>query len=161
MEYKHIKNIESLENNLKSVLEEIHTSVDPHEITEYRKFFKKNVSFFSRSYVAAYLLKKYLAQNNTRSGMGTSRNGRNDVKNNSSQQRVSINIGSLNATEDEMMEYIAAAPDLDKEDYSLFKQTKRHTVIMINPKKVQDLLKYTKSTLFKDKKPYVDLRGRY
>jgi hypothetical protein len=38
------------------MLEKIKTEVDPHLLNEYRSLFKKEVSFFRRSWVAAYLL---------------------------------------------------------------------------------------------------------
>jgi hypothetical protein len=41
------------------VLEDIKTKVDPQLLNEYRKLFKREVSFFRRSWAAAYLLMLY------------------------------------------------------------------------------------------------------
>ncbi|MDR2111236.1 MAG: DbpA RNA binding domain-containing protein [Spirochaetaceae bacterium] len=42
--------------NIKIILEKIHTEVDPFLLNAYRSLMKKEVSFFRRSHVAAYLL---------------------------------------------------------------------------------------------------------
>jgi hypothetical protein len=42
--------------NIKTILEKIHTEVDPFLLNAYRSLIKKEVPFFRRSHVAAYLL---------------------------------------------------------------------------------------------------------
>jgi hypothetical protein len=45
-----------LKKRIASTLEKIYTQADPELLNQYRSFFKKEVSFFRRSYFAAYLL---------------------------------------------------------------------------------------------------------
>jgi hypothetical protein len=52
---------ESVKNRIRILLEEIQTDTDPHLLNRYRTIFRKEVSFFQRSYMAAYLL--LLAEN--------------------------------------------------------------------------------------------------
>jgi hypothetical protein len=47
---------ERITRTIETILEKIHTEADPHLLNEYRSLIRKNVSFFSRSYMAAYLL---------------------------------------------------------------------------------------------------------
>jgi hypothetical protein len=47
---------EKIRKTIKTILEKIHTEADPVLLNEYRSLIRKNVSFFSRSYLAAYLL---------------------------------------------------------------------------------------------------------
>jgi hypothetical protein len=49
-------NKESLVKRIHSLLDEIQTEAEPHLLNQYRSVFRKEVSFFSRSYLAAYLL---------------------------------------------------------------------------------------------------------
>jgi hypothetical protein len=49
-------NKEKITRTIELILEKIHTEADPHLLNEYRSLIRKNVSFFSRSYMAAYLL---------------------------------------------------------------------------------------------------------
>ena len=221
-QYKHIKNTEALKKKLNAILEEIHKVEDPHSITEYRTFFKKNVSFFHRTFVSAYLLKKYLASSsssnnayqdrtgnqrigNQRTGnqktgnqktgnqnMGNrnkerqqtrsqedssphKENNRNrDRDDNHSQgqeqgqrqgqgrtRRISVNVGSEFATDQEVIAFLLSAENIQKEDINLFKQTLKHTVFIVNSDKTSDLLRFTKANTLKDKKVYIDLRGQY
>lgn len=48
---------QSVRERLEFILQEIHENEDPDELNAYRAMFRKNVSLFHRSYVAAYLLK--------------------------------------------------------------------------------------------------------
>lgn len=48
---------EQMAQRLKEIVKEIHEEEDPVELTQYRKFIKKHVGLFSRSYLAAYLVK--------------------------------------------------------------------------------------------------------
>ena len=50
---------EKIKDKLASILEKIHGEVDPAVLNEYRKIIKKEVSFFRRSWVAAWLLMAY------------------------------------------------------------------------------------------------------
>jgi hypothetical protein len=45
-----------VKKRIADILTKIQTEANPQELNEYRSVFKKEVSFFSRSYVAAYLL---------------------------------------------------------------------------------------------------------
>ncbi|MDR1930290.1 MAG: DbpA RNA binding domain-containing protein [Treponema sp.] len=47
---------ESIKNRIRTLLEEIHTEADPELLNRCRAVFRREVSFFSRSYMAAYLL---------------------------------------------------------------------------------------------------------
>jgi hypothetical protein len=49
-------NEEKIKNRLEEVLEKIQEVADPDLLNQYRSLFRKEVSFFRRSYVAAYLL---------------------------------------------------------------------------------------------------------
>jgi hypothetical protein len=49
-------NKEKVEKSIQTILEKIHTEADPVLLNEYRSLIRKNVSFFRRSYLAAYLL---------------------------------------------------------------------------------------------------------
>ncbi len=51
----------ALQEQLEAILQDIHENIDIDELNAYRKVFRKNVSFFHRSYVAAYLLKNLKA----------------------------------------------------------------------------------------------------
>ncbi|MDR1507579.1 MAG: DbpA RNA binding domain-containing protein [Treponema sp.] len=47
---------ESLVRRIRALLDEIQGDADPHLLNRYRSIFRKEVSFFRRSYLAAYLL---------------------------------------------------------------------------------------------------------
>jgi hypothetical protein len=47
---------ERLKNRIRVLLDEIQTEVDPELLNRYRALFRREVSFFQRSYMAAYLL---------------------------------------------------------------------------------------------------------
>jgi hypothetical protein len=47
---------EKVKNQLDAILKNIQTEADPHLLNQYRSLIRKNVSFFQRSYLAAYLL---------------------------------------------------------------------------------------------------------
>jgi hypothetical protein len=49
-------NEEKIKNHLDAILQSIQTEADPHLLNQYRALIRKNVSFFQRSYLAAYLL---------------------------------------------------------------------------------------------------------
>jgi hypothetical protein len=49
-------NEEEIKNLLNEILKNIQTEADPHLLNQYRALIRKNVSFFKRSYLAAYLL---------------------------------------------------------------------------------------------------------
>jgi hypothetical protein len=49
-------NEEKVKNRLEEILEKIQAVADPDLLNQYRSLFRKEVSFFRRSYVAAYLL---------------------------------------------------------------------------------------------------------
>jgi hypothetical protein len=70
-------NKESLVRRIHSLLDEIQTEAEPHLLNQYRSIFRKEVSFFRRSYLAAYLL--LLAEQGKT--FGKRRNGRR-VENN-------------------------------------------------------------------------------
>lgn len=53
-----ISDPQALENKLKEIVRIIHDEADPHLMNVYRRFFKRNVSIFSRNYVIAYLIKQ-------------------------------------------------------------------------------------------------------
>jgi len=50
---------EKASKNLKSILEKVNNDADPELLSEYRKLFKKDVSLFRRSWVAAWLFMYY------------------------------------------------------------------------------------------------------
>jgi hypothetical protein len=59
MKYKTVPdkiNEESLVRRIRSLLDEIQTEAEPQLLNQYRSIFRKEVSFFRRSYLAAYLL---------------------------------------------------------------------------------------------------------
>lgn len=47
---------ENVKKRIRAVLEELHNEADPRLLNRYRSVFRKEVSFFRRSYFAAYLL---------------------------------------------------------------------------------------------------------
>jgi hypothetical protein len=49
-------NEEKIKNRLNAILQTIQTEADPQLLNQYRSLIRKNVSFFQRSYLAAYLL---------------------------------------------------------------------------------------------------------
>ena len=51
------EDVQALQERLSTIIDEIKTSSDPEELNEVRRVFRKNVPFFMRAYVAAYLLK--------------------------------------------------------------------------------------------------------
>lgn len=58
--YRSIKNPDALQQRLKQLVREIHDEADPHEMNEYKRFVKQNVSVFSRAYFTAYLVRQFL-----------------------------------------------------------------------------------------------------
>jgi hypothetical protein len=62
----YIENPEELKEKLQELVRRIHEEEDPHEMNEYKKFIKKNVSVFSRSYFTAYLVKQFIDGNTER-----------------------------------------------------------------------------------------------
>ena len=57
-----VPNPAQLKSKLDSIVREIHDELDPNEMNAYRRFFRRNVSIFSRGYVIGYLLKTLSAQ---------------------------------------------------------------------------------------------------
>jgi hypothetical protein len=51
-----VLNEENVKKRIKSLLEEIQSEANPYLLNKYRSIFRKEVSFFRRSYLAAYLL---------------------------------------------------------------------------------------------------------
>jgi hypothetical protein len=49
-------NEEKVKNHLEEILKNIQSEADPNLLNQYRSLIRKNVSFFQRSYLAAYLL---------------------------------------------------------------------------------------------------------
>ncbi len=66
--YRYINDPESLKESLEEIVRSIHDEMDPHEMNEYKKFFKKNVSVFSRAYFTAFLIKQFVEGDGARSG---------------------------------------------------------------------------------------------
>ncbi len=54
---EYIEDPDELKARLKELVRTIHEEEDPHEMTAYKKFVKRNVSVFSRAYLTAYLVK--------------------------------------------------------------------------------------------------------
>ncbi len=62
----YIENPEELTEKVREMVRRIREEEDPHEMNEYKKFIKKNVSIFSRSYFTAYLVKQFIDGNTER-----------------------------------------------------------------------------------------------
>lgn len=75
--YRYIDDPENLQETVKNLVARIHDEADPHEMNEYKRFVKKNVSVFTRAYFTAFLLKQ-LAENGIDGNGGSSGNGRRD-----------------------------------------------------------------------------------
>lgn len=162
---KNIKNFEQLKKKLQKILKDIYTNEDPHIMTEYRKFFKKHVGFFSRSYVAAYLLKQIVDNNSTFSNTtsrpkvkSTSTNPGNTSQNEI--RRISVNIGSNQTTKEELTQYLSQLPNMDGAELTLVKQTPRHTIFTIRQPNIKPLLNSTKNNPFKNRRLYLDFRSK-
>ncbi|MDR2767941.1 MAG: RNA-binding protein, partial [Treponema sp.] len=82
-------NEESVRKRIHQLLDEIQTKADPALLNRYRSLFRKEVSFFRRSYMAAYLL--FLAEEGF-TGRDKSRRGRFEKK----EQRPSGDRGEYN-----------------------------------------------------------------
>jgi len=65
---------EKTKKNIAVILDRIKNEADPQILNEYRSLFKKEVSLFSRSYAAAYLLMLYEQENSGRSPRSGGRN---------------------------------------------------------------------------------------
>ena len=52
-----VPNPAQLKSKLDTIIRELHEDSDPNEMNAYRRFFRRNVSIFSRGYVIGYLLK--------------------------------------------------------------------------------------------------------
>lgn len=151
--YTRIKNINKLRSNLDEIIKKIYSSEDTKTLTEYRKFFKKHVNFFSRSYVAAYLLKTYLSD----SSHTTSPLNKSSAN---SPRKVSLNIGTHHTNKDELHTFLLSLPELEEANISILTQTEKTTILNISTKYLKNLLKAIKTTPFKGKKLFLDLRGR-
>jgi len=62
----YIESPDTLRERIEDLVREIHDEADPDEMNEYKRFVKKHVSVFSRSYFTAYLVKQYLDGNTSR-----------------------------------------------------------------------------------------------
>jgi hypothetical protein len=65
---------EKTENNIGFILEKMKTEPDPLVLNKYRALFKRRISFFDRSWAAAYLLMLY-DQGNLGRGRGAGASG--------------------------------------------------------------------------------------
>jgi hypothetical protein len=76
---------EKVKNLLDEILKTIQTEADPHLLNQYRALIRKNVSFFKRSYLAAYLLmlRDQGQSRQRRSGGGDKARGRPNNRNSS------------------------------------------------------------------------------
>ena len=75
---------EKVKNLLDTLLKAIQTEADPYLLNQYRALIRKNVSFFQRSYLAAYLLMlQDQPQGRQRRSGGDKFRGRPNVRNNS------------------------------------------------------------------------------
>lgn len=63
---RYIDDPNGLKEKVAELVRRIHEEEDPHEMNEYKKFIKKNVSIFSRSYFTAYLVKQFVDGNTER-----------------------------------------------------------------------------------------------
>ncbi len=77
---------EELKIKLDAVLQEVYEIENPKLIMEYKKFFKKHVKIFSRLFVAAYLLKNFVAQDSRTSYNKNVLKERNNRKNNNNRR---------------------------------------------------------------------------
>ncbi|MDR1420211.1 MAG: DbpA RNA binding domain-containing protein [Treponema sp.] len=66
---------EKTKKNIAVILDKVKNEADPEILDKYRSLFRKEVSLFSRSYAAAYLLMLYEQGNSGRSGRHGSRDG--------------------------------------------------------------------------------------
>jgi hypothetical protein len=72
---------EKVKNLLDAMSKAVQTEADPHLLNQYRALIKKNVSFFRRSYLAAYLLMLQDQGRQRRSGGGDPPRGRQSYRN--------------------------------------------------------------------------------
>ena len=56
----YIQDPNTLREEVQEIIRRIHDEADPHEMNAYKRFIKKNVSIFSRSYFTAYLVKEFV-----------------------------------------------------------------------------------------------------
>ncbi|MDR1105512.1 MAG: DbpA RNA binding domain-containing protein [Treponema sp.] len=66
---------EKTQKSIAVILDKVKNEADPEILNKYRSIFRKEVSLFSRSYAAAYLLMLYEQGNSGRSGRYGSRDG--------------------------------------------------------------------------------------
>ena len=57
-ESNYISDPDALASKLKEIVRDIHEEISPHEMNAYKRFFKRNVSIFSRAYFNAYLVRQ-------------------------------------------------------------------------------------------------------
>jgi hypothetical protein len=62
--YRYIDDPEALQDTVRNLVTRIHDEADPHEMNEYKRFIKKNVSVFTRAYFTAFLLKELVEGTN-------------------------------------------------------------------------------------------------
>jgi RNA recognition motif-containing protein len=101
---------EKTKKNIAVILDRIKNEADPQLLNEYRSIFKKEVSLFSRSYTAAYLLMLYEQENSGRSfksgGRSTGLRNRERAGNTENRSNTSEGEGNPSPLAEEDSKYL-------------------------------------------------------
>ena len=157
---------EKAKNNLAEVFDRVSTSADPALLNEYRKIFKKEISFFRQSWVAAWLLMYYDQRENPHSGAVPAKSGREKRKDRR-QEEQAPGVGALTEEESkqlfisigrnrrlyprEVITLIISKTSAGKEDIGSVKILDNYSFVQVRDAKAEEI---------KEKLNGVQFRGR-
>jgi len=151
---------EKAEGNILTVLDRIKTDTDIVTLSEYRKIFKKNVSFFKRSWAAAWLLKYYDQKETPAQDIYDSsakrpareRTKREQYLNDDNSKRIFISAGRKKRFfPREALSLIYSKTNVSREDIGLIKIFDNYTFVQVTNDKAQEVIDALNGVVYKGK----------
>ena len=156
---------ENIENKVASILETVHSGADPVVLNEYRKIINKEVSFFRRSWVAAWLLMFY-----DQNGPSRTKLPRTENREGSAQGRVRstpipeaetkqlfISIGrNRHVYPREILSLIMAKTSIPREDIGVIRILDNYSFVQVRENQARRVIDVLNGLLFRGRTLIVD-----
>ena len=156
---------DKIKNKLASILETVHSGADPVLLNEYRKIIKKEVSFFRRSWVAAWLLMAYDRNELPRSKSPRFENrsvpainrDQNILISDEESKRLFISIGrNRRVYSREILTLIIAKTSVSREDIGVIRILDNYSFVQVRENQAQRVIDKLNGLLFRGRPLIVD-----
>jgi hypothetical protein len=139
-----------IKSKVREIVKAIHEDEDPVELTQYRKWVRRNTSIFNRGYILAYLL-KYSAGgggNRSRGRRGKSQDqtnrtesGRTAPETDESKQSIFVSIGrSKRVRARDLITFFTSADGVSQDDIGQVKVLDNYSFVEVNTEKAQAVI---------------------